>query len=519
MGTLFEFAYTPYILPLLLATLTLLIVMARTWRFRKQPLGRVFLRLLIALQIWTLGFVIEMMARSLDGKLFWANIQFFGILPLPLFWLEIILLLTGRTRDIKKCLLICGIPILFVLGMIWTDSFHHLFRANPYLDCITAPFCILVSNYGPAFYLNTLISYPLFTATIFIITRSLAITKPLYRQQLIMLLLSLAIPLATDVLYVIGISPISHYNFTPITFSVAAVFVAIALFWFRLFSIRPLAYDLIIENMSDGILILDNENLVVDINPAAQELLGMTSKQAIGESVETLLIKWPGLVERFLDVSSLQTTINIQQEERTEYFDIRISPVINKSGLQTGRAVTIRDVTERMALLQKVEHLATTDTLTGLHNRGYFSQLCEREILQAIRYHRPLSLLMLDLDHFKQINDTYGHATGDFALKEIAWVLQDVIRRSDLVGRYGGEEFTILLPETGIDSAVETARRIRDLVSNRALHYENSTFNVTTSIGVTEFQESQSSSLSELINAADQALYRAKSLGRNRIEC
>jgi len=474
--------------------------------------------MVIALQIWTLGFAVEIMAVNLGGKLFWANIQFIGILPLPVFWLEMALRFTGYEKNVKKYVTLFSIPIVLVFASIWTNDIHHLFRVDPYLDCNAGPFCILVSSYGPIFYFHALYSYLLFASNIVMLARSIVITKPLYRQQIIMFLLGLSFPLATDVLYVAGMSPIPNFNFTPITFSIASVFVAIALFRFRLFNIRPLAYDMVIENLGDGVLILDNDNLIVDINPAAQKLLGVTSKQAIGESVQVVLAKWPDLIARFLDVPSIQAVINTEEHGETFYFDIRISPISNRMRRRSGRAVTIRDVTERTRLLQEVEAQAITDPLTGLYNRRHLFQIFEQEISRSARYKEPLSLLMLDLDHFKDINDTYGHMAGDYALQEIARLLKNNLRNCDLVGRYGGEEFIILLPEIDKDAAYGTADRIRAQLSRRTFHFEKNDFHITTSIGVAELDKVDSGALSRLIDAADNALYRAKSLGRNRVE-
>ncbi len=518
MKEIFEFAYTPYILPLLLAFGTLTVLMTRTWRFRNHQLGSAFLRMILALQIWALGFAVEMMAVNLSGKVFWANLQFVGILLLPLSWMEVALHFTGYAKSVKKYLTIFSIPVVLVYASILTNDFHHLFRVAPYLDCSSGPFCFLVNDYGAIFYVYAVYSYLLFISNVVLLARSIVITKPLYRQQIIMLLLALAFPLATDVLYVAGISPIPNYNFTPVTFSLASVFVAIALFRFRLFNIKPLAYDMVVENLGDGVLILDNDNLIVDINPAAQKLLGVTSKEAIGEAVQVVLARWPDLVARFLDVPSIQTVVAIETHGETLHFDIRISPISNRTGLRYGRVVTIRDVTERTRLLQEIEAQAITDPLTGLYNRRHFLQIFEQEISRSVRYKEPLSLLMFDLDHFKDINDTYGHIAGDYALQEIARLLKNNLRNCDLVGRYGGEEFIILLPGSDKEAAYRTADRIRAQLSSRVFHFEEDDFHITTSIGVAELNEVAPGALAPLIKAADNALYRAKSLGRNRVE-
>jgi PAS domain-containing protein len=272
-----KLVYTPYILPLVLASALLILTVVQTWRFRDRQIGRIFLLLLAALFIWSSGFAFEIMAVSLAGKLLWANLQFFGILPLPLLWLGLTLLYTGQPRSIRSWTAIISIPIVITCIALWTNSFHHLFRLHPYIDCSSGPFCVLVNDYGPLFYINAGISYLVFISCLVLMGRSLAMKKTIHRQQLLLLMASLFVPLLSDFLYVNGISPIPHFNFTPITFSLALIFVAIALFRFRLLSLRPLAYDLIIENLRDGILILDDDNIIVDINPAAEKFLGITS--------------------------------------------------------------------------------------------------------------------------------------------------------------------------------------------------------------------------------------------------
>jgi len=376
----FRFTFSPYILPLLLAAVLLMVVAIKTWRFRKQLPGKAFLCLVLALQIWTLGFAAEIAADTLDGKLFWANVQFFGILPLPLLWLVIILHLTGKAEKIKKYLSILICLIFLVVGMIWTNDFHHLFRIDPYLDCQSGPFCVLANDYGPVFYLHSVFSYSLFLMSIVIMGRSLAITKPLYRQQLTMMLIILLIPLTTDILYVIGITPIQHFNITPVTFSIAAALSGVALFRFRLIIIRPLAYDLIIENLKDGIVILDDENHIVDINPSAQKFIGITSQQAIGATIDLLYEKWPAMKKIHMLSSSMQNVMKIDDEE-TFYYDMGVSTVTSIDGIQSGYIVTIRDATERIKLIQEVERLAITDPLTGLYN--HWCYLLERKLSDA----------------------------------------------------------------------------------------------------------------------------------------
>jgi len=165
---------------------------------------------------------------------------------------------------------------------------------------------------------------------------------------------------------------------------------------------------------------------------------------------------------------------------------------------------------------KELERIAQTDTLTGLLNRGGLVDRLSLEIDRTARYKRGLSLLMIDLDHFKQVNDTHGHLVGDCVLSELATVLNKVCRSSDGIGRYGGEEFLIVLPETDINKAQELAERIRIAIMEHVFAKSMSlALSLTCSIGVTEYQQDQT--FSDILKVVDDVLYQAKSLGRNRV--
>jgi len=164
----------------------------------------------------------------------------------------------------------------------------------------------------------------------------------------------------------------------------------------------------------------------------------------------------------------------------------------------------------------ELERLAATDALTGLANRRRLFQHLEGETTRAKRYLRPLSLIMLDIDHFKQVNDTWGHAAGDAVLKAVSGGLGQVLRETDLAARSGGEEFVLLLPETDLNGAVETAERLLQMVSAREVTLDSGqTVSVTVSLGVTSLEFDESGE--DMLLRADQAMYRAKRNGRNQM--
>ncbi len=172
---------------------------------------------------------------------------------------------------------------------------------------------------------------------------------------------------------------------------------------------------------------------------------------------------------------------------------------------------------ERDLMLDKLKKLAVTDGLTGLFNLRYFYDQLSIEIDRFNRYHHPLSLLLLDIDHFKHFNDTYGHLEGDKVLIKVAQIITSCLRKLDTAFRYGGEEFTILLPETCLEKAIVVAKRIQKDLANAFFYPKESqtAVSVTVSIGVTEYSSREK--LTDFIKRADKAMYLSKQNGRNRI--
>ena len=173
---------------------------------------------------------------------------------------------------------------------------------------------------------------------------------------------------------------------------------------------------------------------------------------------------------------------------------------------------------ELMESNRRLELLSITDGLTKLHNHRHFQDELAREFDEAQRYHRPLSLAIADLDFFKRVNDTYGHAVGDEVLKAVSAIFQQSIRSTDLAARYGGEEFALMLPETNLEDAVAFAEKLRSIVEAMPLHTQAGPIRLTISLGVASVPHSRVHSAKELIVAADKALYRAKRNGRNQVQ-
>jgi diguanylate cyclase (GGDEF)-like protein len=170
-----------------------------------------------------------------------------------------------------------------------------------------------------------------------------------------------------------------------------------------------------------------------------------------------------------------------------------------------------------IALFEQVQELARRDGLTLLFNHSHFLELLDAEVARSRRYRRPVSVLFIDIDHFKQVNDTYGHPFGNVVLCQLARLIRSNVRSTDQVGRYGGEEFIVLLPETLENEAVALAERLRSAVQVRTFQALDVSVRLTVSIGLAGFGPDEVGMGDELIMAADAALLQAKTAGRNRV--
>lgn len=189
----------------------------------------------------------------------------------------------------------------------------------------------------------------------------------------------------------------------------------------------------------------------------------------------------------------------------------------NAAGMAVRLVGTNEDITERKSLLDKLEQQANQDYLTGLSNRRHFMEQGEMELARAQRYDEELSAFMLDIDHFKMINDTHGHKAGDLVLQKLGHLLRETLRTVDIIGRTGGEEFAVLLPETDLQEAAEIAERLREIIAHSEVTMEDGLkLHFTVSIGVATQQE-KGVKLDMLLNVADKALYQAKEGGRNKV--
>lgn len=281
-----------------------------------------------------------------------------------------------------------------------------------------------------------------------------------------------------------------------------------------------------LDESPDGILVVDADNEIKTWNRRFLEIWNIPEAvmeardgDAALQSVEEQLVDPDPFVERVKELYA-----SLDEEEHGVRIKMKDGRILERysrglhgpEGKYWGRIWFYRDVTELQRMTDELIHRSLTDSLTGIANRRALFEALKKEYVRAQRYAYPLSVLMLDLDHFKQVNDRFGHATGDAVLREFVEILRPEIRDSDYFVRMGGEEFSILLPECSLTSARQLAERLCQTVAAHTFDSPEGNFSVTVSIGVATITEIDVTP-DLLLKRADQCLYAAKSEGRNRV--
>jgi diguanylate cyclase (GGDEF)-like protein len=381
--------------------------------------------------------------------------------------------------------------------------------------------------------MHTLYSYVLTIAALSMLLRQMLRESSVYRKQLQLLLLSAIPPMLANLATLAKLSPV-NIDYSPLGFALASVMIGYALFKHGLLDLIPIARKTVVENMTDAVVVLDDKNRIMDANPAASDMLAITPAMT-GSRIHDVFPEWRSLSS--LTTEEIGRSVDLLPDGR--YLDVRVSVINADKGKLGGRLLILRDVTEmvhasnalgqaneqlrgQLAEIERMQVLlreqALRDSLTGLYNRRYLDEMLEREFQYAKRTNGTVTLALLDIDHFKNVNDTYGHMAGDEVLKELGKILAGTSRSTDVACRYGGEEFIVVLKDTSIAVACQRVEEWRRRFSALRFDFQTAGTGFTFSAGIASFPASAKDK-DALIKVADQLLYAAKAQGRDCIVC
>jgi len=284
----------------------------------------------------------------------------------------------------------------------------------------------------------------------------------------------------------------------------------------------------LITTTNDIILITDADFSnggphIVYVNPAFEDKLGYSADEVMGHSTRLLYGPNTDKQTRYRINRALRKGRGIRTEllkyskdGQAHWLDMNIVPLLDEQGELKHFASIERDLSQYKKMERQLANMALFDSLTGSLSRAAFMQYAEKEFTRAKRYHRPLSVVMIDIDFFKQVNDQYGHAAGDNVLQIFVEAVEEEIRSTDVLGRVGGEEFALILPDTPLHSASHLAERVRERIARYPYLAGQELIDVTASLGVALLSD-KDDHFKVMLHRADNALYEAKHDGRNRV--
>ena len=680
------FSFPPFSIAYAIAGILSLLSAAAVMERKSNPGHRQFALLMLSLTVWSFSSIFEAGALSIAGKLTWSKLQYLGAVTISPLWFLFAAEYTNQKKFLKSFprFLIWLIPSITLI-LAFTSEYHKLLWKKISIPDISANH-VAIYDHGIWFPVHIGFSYLVLIVGTFWLIRALLKSPRKKQGQALVILFSMAISWASNIIYVLGLSPVEGLDITTLAFTFSALVLVWMIFGNRLFDLIPIARNTLVDSMPDGVIVLDSDDRVIDINPAAIKLSGYEGPSPIGFSIWEMFKDYLELIEPLRDKPNIHVELDLPSDP-PRYLDVKIDNIPTSDKANTGQIITLRNITRRKTseikeqeqrqfaealadtasiinssleldevlnrilenvgkvvphdtanialvddqnvarfvkvkgyekftsreqvlsierrvddlpnlkkmaesgkpiitvdtstdpewvsdlpgsgwirsfigapimrkdkllgfinldaatpnhfdskyvsrlqtladqaaiaienaqLFEEMEKLAITDSLTGLYNRRYFFAFAENEIERSKRYNKHLSIIMMDIDHFKKINDSFGHQVGDQVLKEIADICLAILRKVDVMCRYGGEEFVVLLPETEVADAAHAAERMCTAISSLRLKTEKGDVSVSVSIGVAEMEKSRSS-FEKLLAAADKALYSAKETGRNRV--
>ncbi|MBP7997691.1 MAG: PAS domain S-box protein [Chloroflexi bacterium] len=483
------YQYNIAILPLLLAAFISMGVAWYVWQLRARRGAMALVVLATAAAIWSLGYALEIAGADLPTKLFWGKLQYFGIGTVPLTWFLFAWQYTGRyshpTRRTMVWLSI--IPATTILLALTTD-WHGLVWRN-YNLVTSGNLLTLEISHGPWFWVYWVYSQLLILAgTILILRAQLRPLDPDDRPIVILLIAALA-PWAGNLSYITGLTPI---DLTPFAFALSAAAITFAVFRFRLVYLLPVARETIIEDMRDGVIVLDTEGIIADMNPAAQQIFGFTADTVLGQSAARVFQNWPDLVEKYRYIGEARDEIVVTTDGERRIYELQLSTVRNRRGRDHERIITIRNITQTKLAEEALARQATTLATLYQLSQQIVSTLDSEQVYaaahQAVAQLMPVEAFFIALvsENQEEVEDVYlfdrghrwpndRHTVNDQSLTaqiihsgQPLWIKDDSHGQSHKMGRilFGEPEDTLSI----LIAPLKLHGRVTGVIS--AQHYQ-----------------------------------------------
>ena len=486
------------------------------FRFRQAPGGTYYILGTLMAALFNFAYLFELTSSTLAQIKFWLRVEYVPLSFLPVFMLFMCCEYVGKRPSRFVRAILYFIPLTIILLQATNDA-HHWYYTSVELRA-DVPFPIVQLEYGPYFYVHSASLYGSIMASVILLSLHARKVNGPIRMQVLAMGAGLIVPVLASCVYLLGESPYG-IDLGPVFISVSYLFHCIALFRYRMFNVAPIARDFVFESMEEGVIVLNANRVVIDYNKAALAMIPALARGNASRPIASVLPEGSRLADIVLRGEGGDCELN--HGETASHYRIRFTTVQNHKQQRSVTIITFVNITERVLMERRLQQIASEDALTKLYNRGAVMEQSSAAANRLAQNGGNMSVIMFDIDAFKQINDTYGHDAGDSALKHVADAVRTTVRASDIAGRYGGDEFVVFLPNTAAAEARELADRLRRYVAERDVAASGGTFRIRSSFGVASAaigQGDDAPGLQSLMRQADQALYLAKASGRNQVQ-
>lgn len=516
-----------YIFLLLILTMTMMAMSIFLYKRRNIPGVVPFIACLLLVGIWNILDAVDLQLHILDAKALWFSIKMAFIIYIPAFWLMTVLELTGKRRfksfDNLLLLVFPTLTAAIILFSYQSNWFAYDFSLRE-----SGRYHLLSFSKGFWFWMNAGYNYLLNVFSIGHLIKAALSKQYAHKRQAIIILTGMLIPVVSDILMVGHIYPKQNIDTTAVSFCISALLGIYAIFRYDFLNIVLVAREHAFENMDELMLVLDSSKRIVDMNKSALQVFDTSISRVIGMPVSQLIADVAKYDFNVLHEGALKTSLHYTLKGKEVHYYGSLSAIKGDKGDILGYLLLLHDVSELELTQNKLKEAneelkrlnqelykdSIRDGLTNIYNKKYITLLLQEEMEKAKKAAAHLSAAIIDIDHFKIINDKYGHLVGDSVLKSVAMLLCSALGSDAKIGRFGGEEFLILMKNTTLQEGYELCEKLAQLI--RTFQYEHEYVTVTISVGIAEMDCTDD--ISSLLQKADSCLYRAKENGRNRIE-
>ncbi|HCI80769.1 MAG TPA: hypothetical protein DHW02_13880 [Ktedonobacter sp.] len=390
--------FTFYLIPYLISAAVSIWLVVLGIRHQPIPGVRAFILLMLMAAEWSLGTVLKLESTSLSSVIFWNNVTWLGTVIIPTAWLAFVLQYTLRIRQLSRnvAILLCIEPLVTLL-LFWINPAHGIITSNIQWNNGDS-FSSQIVTYGFWLWVNIVYSYVVIFVGVFLLGRFIRtrqLSESLYRGQGAALSTAIVAALVASAVMIPGLDPLPSVSLTPLAFTLAGLALAWSLFRYELADFTPLARNVVIENMSDAVIVMDLQHHITDMNPAAERLIGRKLSEVVGQASTRAASAWADQIRRFYNAPEAHEELVLMIDGAEHYLDLRISQVTDRQGSPTGRLVVLRDVTDRKLAMQAMEQ-ARAEAEAANAAKSAFLAMMSHEIRTPMNAIIGMTGLLLD---------------------------------------------------------------------------------------------------------------------------